>query len=79
MADKEKRERPEARDDVISARVPKDVHRKAKARAKREGRNLSAILRAWLFLFAEDEAPSPPTLPGEDTRAKKRKQEKNDD
>lgn len=73
MADDDAPERPEPRDKTISARIPADVYDKARARAEREQRPLSAIIRAWLTLFGEDEAPSPPVLPSETTRAKKRK------
>ena len=75
MADDDEKpeERPEPRDKTASTRVPLAVYKKAQARAKREGRSLSAIFRAWIMLFAEDEAPSPPIMPDENTRAKKRK------
>lgn len=69
MADKE---RPEPRTNTITVRVSPDEGQKAKDRAKREGRDLAAIIRAWLRLFGEDEAPSPPTMPDEGVRAKKR-------
>ena len=76
MADNDTPERPEPRDKTISARIPADVYDKARERAKKEQRPLSAIIRAWLTLFSEDEAPSPPVLPSETTRAKKRRKKK---
>ena len=57
MADDDTPERPKPRDKTISARIPADVYDKARERAKKEQRPLSAIIRAWLTLFSEDEAP----------------------
>lgn len=45
----------------------------AKQKALREHRRLSAILRAFLLAWVKGEVPSPPGLPGEGVRAKKRK------
>lgn len=63
--------RPPKRDKTVSARVPDDAFNEAKARAEREGRSLSAIVRAFLMMFGQGEWPSPPVLPDETTRAQK--------
>jgi hypothetical protein len=64
--------RPDARDHTVSFRISEQVYQDAAARAKLERRSLGSILRAWLTLFSQDEAPSPPELPDDETRAAKR-------
>lgn len=71
MADDEGRPRPPKRDRSVGFRVPQDVYDRAQERAAREKRSLGAILRAWLFFWSEDEAPTPPMLADEDRRAQK--------
>lgn len=72
VPDKTPNERPAPRDKTVSTRIPPEVHQAAQKRAHAEGRNLSAILRAFLTLFAKGDAPSPPMTPDEAIRAKKR-------
>ena len=62
-----KDESPKHKDEVISTRVPADVKRKAIERAKKNKREISEIIRSWLHLFSEKEAPLPPVI--EDERA----------
>ncbi len=76
MADDKKTERPATRSQTVTVRLTEEEEKKAKERAKREGRNLASILRAWLRLWGEDEAPSPPVMPDENVRAKKRSKKK---
>ncbi len=77
MADsKPPQKRPEPRDENVIFRVPPEFKEKAKKRAAEEGRSLSAILRSFLVRWADHETPAdwtPARLPGETTRAKKRK------
>ena len=73
------KKRPELRDENVIFRVPSEFKEKAKKRAAEEGRSLSAILRSFLVLWAEHETPgnwTPDRLPGETTRAKKRRKKK---
>jgi len=63
--------RPAHRNYTLSFRVPAAIHAEALKRAKREGRSLSAILRAWLIEWTAGEASSPPALPDETVRAPK--------
>jgi len=65
-----KDESPKHKDEVISTRVPADVKRKAIERAKKNKREISEIIRSWLHLFGEKEAPLPPVI--EDERAPQR-------
>lgn len=58
------------KDVVIPTRVAKETADKARKRAAKEKRSLSEILRSWLMLFAEGEAPSPPVM--DDKRAPQR-------
>ncbi len=67
------KKRPEARDKLVGGKVPKEVRDAAHKKAKKEGRSLSAIIRSFLFVWTQDEYPSPPRLPDEKVRAKKRK------
>jgi hypothetical protein len=65
------KQRPPKRDKTVSTRVPQDYFDEASARAEKEGRSLSAILRAFLMMFGQGEWPSPPVLPDENVRAQK--------
>ena len=76
MSDDNDQDRPENRDKAMGFRVPKEVYDQAQAKAKREGRSLGAILRAWLFFWVNDEAPTPPVIEDESRRARKRSKKK---
>ena len=65
--------RPTPRDVLLGAKVDKDLADQARKRAADEGRTISAILRSFLRVWVDDEYPSPPIMPSETTRAKKRK------
>jgi len=69
-------QRPEHRDKPMGFRVPKEVYDQAQKKAKAEGRSLGAILRAWLFFWVNDEAPTPPVIEDESRRARKRTKKK---
>ena len=73
MSDDNNKPRPSRRNKPVGFRVSQEIYDKAQQRAKREKRSLGAILRAWLFFWSEDEAPSPPMMDGENVRAQKRK------
>ncbi len=75
MADQDQ-ERPKPRDKTVGVRVDPETYDKAAARAKKEGRSISAILRAFFFLWAEDEIPSPPVIEDERRRAAQRRKKK---
>lgn len=64
--------RPKPRDKVLSARVPPAIYRAAMAKARKERRRLSWILRALIDQWTAGTLPTPPPAPDEATRAKMR-------
>jgi hypothetical protein len=69
-------ERPEAKDDRITIRVPPEWKRDAERRARRARRSLLDVIRSYVFGYGMGEFPEPPLLPGEGKRAKKRSRKK---
>jgi hypothetical protein len=73
MAD-DKPPRPPAKDRVASTRIPPEVYDAAARKAAERGSTISKILRAFLFLFSQDETPPgwPPEIADQEIRAAKR-------
>ena len=72
----QKTDRPKPRDQTFTFRDDPEVFAEAEARAKKEGRSLRAVLRAFLAVWGMGEYPSPPVMPEEDVRAAKRSRKK---
>lgn len=68
--------RPAPKTELLALRANQKHIAKAKARAKKEGRSLIDVIRAFVFGYGEDEYPAPPKLPGEGRRAKKQSKKK---
>lgn len=74
MAD-DKPQRPPPKDKVVSTRVPPEVYDAAARKAEARGSTISKILRAFMFLFSQDETPPgwPPEIAEQEIRAAKRR------
>jgi antitoxin component of RelBE/YafQ-DinJ toxin-antitoxin module len=72
------KDRPPAKDKVVSVRVPDEIFDAATAKAKERGLSISKVVRSFLFLFAHDETPPgwPPELPEQEVRAEERPRKK---
>jgi len=71
-----KKKRPAHRDISVGTKISPEVARRARAKAKKEKRSLSVILRAFLLAWVDDEVDSPAVREDETTRAKKRARKK---
>ena len=69
-------DKPKHKGRVASSRVPDEVFERAQQRAKKGGRSLGQVIRAFLFGYADDEYPEPPSRPDADTRAPQRPEAK---